>query len=345
MVLDPEHVGEKVEHLRRTIGPSGRPPGMSDPGTVVVGCHWHDRSGELSYVARAVAGAASRCGPVAVLVPGRVGRAPTGRGVRPRGHRRGRRPAVAAAPRPRPAGGGRRAERAGRDDARRQYATTRRLHPVGGRRGTTSRSPAVCASCPKPDAVGEPSVEVHVAVNRLAQRHRHHGFGFTGYQLVLSDRSGRHDDPPPAAAWIGGAFDDDDVVVVEDAVAWAWKGRVLRGMVPVDTRMDLWRLVAHANVCVDLAPGRQIARECVEALRFGTPIVVPADAGTRRRARRSRGRGELRRPGRARVRRGAPARPGQPVHRLRSRGDATPTRTTAIPPGPSPDLRQLLATT
>ena len=47
----------------------------------------------------------------------------------------------------------------------------------------------------------------------------------------------------------------------------------------VDTRMDLWRLVAHANVCVDLAPGPHIARECVEALRFGTPIIVPEHSG------------------------------------------------------------------
>ena len=47
----------------------------------------------------------------------------------------------------------------------------------------------------------------------------------------------------------------------------------------MDTRMDLWRLVAHANVCIDLRPGSYIARECVEALRFGTPIIVPECAG------------------------------------------------------------------
>jgi hypothetical protein len=43
--------------------------------------------------------------------------------------------------------------------------------------------------------------------------------------------------------------------------------------------MDLWRLLAHANVCIDLDPGAQIARECIEALRFGTPIIVPDGAG------------------------------------------------------------------
>jgi hypothetical protein len=44
----------------------------------------------------------------------------------------------------------------------------------------------------------------------------------------------------------------------------------------VHSRTDLWRLVAHARVMVDLRPGPIIGRECVEALRFGTPIVVPA---------------------------------------------------------------------
>jgi hypothetical protein len=126
---------------------------------------------------------------------------------------------------------------------------------------------------------GDDPMGVHVPVNRLAERHRHHGFGFTDYLLVLSDRTGDHREPPPAAAWVSAAFNDADVVVVEDAVASAWKGRALRGKVSVDTRMDLWRLLAHANVCIDLAPGAHIARECIEALRFGTPIIVPDDPG------------------------------------------------------------------
>ena len=88
-----------------------------------------------------------------------------------------------------------------------------------------------------------------------------------------------HEEPPAAAAWLSAAFHRADVVVLEDAVASAWKGRTLRGKVPVDTRMDLWRLLAHANVCIDLAPGAHIARECVEALRFGTPVIVPDRPG------------------------------------------------------------------
>ncbi len=35
-------------------------------------------------------------------------------------------------------------------------------------------------------------VGIHVPVNRLAERHRHHGFGFTDYLLVLSDRTGAY---------------------------------------------------------------------------------------------------------------------------------------------------------
>jgi hypothetical protein len=40
--------------------------------------------------------------------------------------------------------------------------------------------------------------------------------------------------------------------------------------------MDLWRIVAHAAMTIDLAPGSFVARECVESLRYGVPIVVPA---------------------------------------------------------------------
>jgi hypothetical protein len=49
----------------------------------------------------------------------------------------------------------------------------------------------------------------------------------------------------------------------------------LRGVVGVETRTDLWRLLAHASVTVDLAPGPIIGRECIESLLLGTPIVVP----------------------------------------------------------------------
>lgn len=122
---------------------------------------------------------------------------------------------------------------------------------------------------------GFPLLSPYVPVSEVAARHRHRGFGFTGYQLVLAGGGASHDDPPAPVAWLSAAFHDCDVVVVGDAVASAWKGRALRGRTSVGTRMDLWRLMAHASVCVDLDPGPLIARECIEALRLGTPIVVP----------------------------------------------------------------------
>jgi hypothetical protein len=125
----------------------------------------------------------------------------------------------------------------------------------------------------------QPFVNTYVPINPLAAAHRHNGFGFTDYLLVLSDGTGRDTVPPPAAAWLTAAFHSEDVIVVDQAVASAWRGRALRGRVSVDTRMDLWRLIAHAKACIDLAPGRIVARECVEALRFGTPIVVPLGSG------------------------------------------------------------------
>ncbi|HEX3333945.1 MAG TPA: hypothetical protein VHS57_06365 [Acidimicrobiales bacterium] len=123
------------------------------------------------------------------------------------------------------------------------------------------------------------SVRPYVPVSPLAAGDRHHGFGFTGYQLVLAGAAGAGTDPPAAAAWLTAAFHEAEVVVVCDALASSWRGRARRGQVTIDTQMDLWRLLAHASVCVDLDPGTLLARECVEALRFGTPIAVPVESG------------------------------------------------------------------
>jgi hypothetical protein len=124
-----------------------------------------------------------------------------------------------------------------------------------------------------------PILSPYVPVSEVATRHRHRGFGFTGYLLVLAGASEMGDELPAAVAWLSAAFHDCDIVVVENGIAAAWRGRALRGRTSVDTRMDLWRLLAHAAVCVDLDPGPLIARECIEALRLGTPIVVPEVAG------------------------------------------------------------------
>lgn len=131
---------------------------------------------------------------------------------------------------------------------------------------------------PDPDEAGRSPLAPYVPVNPLAAEHRHHGFGFTGYVLVLSD-PGEGADPPAAADHIGAGLPDTDVVVVGDAMASAWKDRALRGRVAIDTRTDLWRLMAHASVCIDLAPGPLLGLECIEALRYGTPVSVPTGCG------------------------------------------------------------------
>jgi hypothetical protein len=245
---------------------------VSRPAAVVLGGHWLDRASELAFVTRSIAGAATRCGPVSVLVPGEPDRREPdgafdleGMGMPgalqwPEGLDRDTTVIV--------------------DDLTREVAAL--LARTGPRAVLFLAGPdtELLPAGQRVDLVGgDEPLGVHVPVNRLAEQHRHHGFGFTGYLLVLSNRTGSQGEPPPAADWLGSAFHDADVVVVEDAVAWAWKGRTLRGSVSVDTRMDLWRLLAHANVCVDLAPGPYIARECIEALRFGTPIIVPQSSG------------------------------------------------------------------
>jgi hypothetical protein len=120
-------------------------------------------------------------------------------------------------------------------------------------------------------------IGMHVPINPLAATHRHNGLGFTGYILALTDRATESPTAPPTSnvAWLTARFPTLDIVVVENAAAAVWRGRALRGVVPVNTRTDLWRLLAHARMVIDLSPGPVIARECLEALRFAVPIVVP----------------------------------------------------------------------
>lgn len=131
----------------------------------------------------------------------------------------------------------------------------------------------------------------HVPVNPLASERGHVGFGFDEYLLVLTDRTATSASttPTPLAAWLASAFPRRHVVVVEDATASAWRSRTLRGQIHVDTRTDLQRLMAHAWAVVDLAPGYLIARECIEALRFGIPVVIPEDSAAATLARRGGG--------------------------------------------------------
>jgi len=55
------------------------------------------------------------------------------------------------------------------------------------------------------------------------------------------------------------------------------------------TRMNLWRLMARADVTVDLRSPGPIGREAIESLRFGTPVVVPDGSVAAEHARQSNG--------------------------------------------------------
>jgi hypothetical protein len=248
--------------------------------------YWQHDQSEFSIVIRAVAAAASRQGPVAVVTPAEPDQAgPDGAfdliGIGTPGGSGWPDPTRLARPIAL-------AESAAvvvddLDDAAdrlvRHEGPARLLTSLAGGTRSSFAPPHSSLKTFGPPGDRDPlTIWMHVPVNPLATQHRHNGFGFVGYILVLTDRVGPAEDPPAAVAWLTAAMHQHYVVLVENGVAEAWKGRALRGRVPVETRMDLWRLIAHARVCVDLAPGPLIARECVEALRLGTPVVVPASA-------------------------------------------------------------------
>jgi hypothetical protein len=264
---------------------------VPDRATLLLSKAWKEPGSELSFVTRALAGAVSRTSPVTVLVPSAAG--PTepdgafdliGAGV----GRDGSWPVATDAVWP------------GRlppettiivDEPDAAVLALLDFHAPGHPAHTimpadlpTPRRPLRPLRFTGPSGSDAPDfIGLHVPINPLAATHRHNGLGFTGYLLVLSDRVGAPEVSPPTAmvAWLTARFPDKEVVVVEDATAAVWRGRVLRGVVDVYTRTDLWRLVAHARVTIDLAPGRIIARECIESLRFGTPILVPQDSAAR----------------------------------------------------------------
>ena len=122
---------------------------------------------------------------------------------------------------------------------------------------------------------------VPVAVNPIAAKHPHNGFGFSDYLLILTDRVPEGDDQPTSApptalaSWVIARYPRFRTVYVENAEALAYWGRCLRGIVHIDTRTDLQRLMAHSRMTIDLSPGRMIARECIESLQLGTPVIAP----------------------------------------------------------------------
>lgn len=268
------------------------------PAAVVLSSSWRAGRSELAFVTRAVAGAVSRSAAVTVVTPMPAGTTEAdgafdlvGIGVGTGGHW----------PRPsdahwidRPDPGAIWVVDEPSEDARALLDTfgdalaAFSIAPVPTDAGSSLRQLPLT---PGPRLEASDMLGMHVPVNPLAGTSRHTGLGFTGYVLVLTDRPQVPSVRPPTAAvaWLTARFHDKYVVVVEGGTAAAWKGRALRGVVGVDTRTDLWRLLAHAGVAVDLAPGAIIGRECIECLLLGTPIVVPEHSAAAAHAKQGGG--------------------------------------------------------
>jgi hypothetical protein len=258
---------------------------MTPPSSrvIVLGSRWCARGSELAFVTRSVAGALSRHSPVTVLTPAPAGTTEPDGAFDLEGigmSRDGR------WPEPETASWGSRPDPKSiwvldevTDDAAALFdafggdAGFCVAAAPGGAGPSVQHLPFLAGTTPG----GAEPIGLHVPVNPLAAASRHTGFGFTGYVLVLTDRLGEPPLQPPTAAlaWLTARFYRSYVVLVEGGRAAAWRGRALRGVVNVDSRTDLWRLLAHALVTVDLAPGPVVGRECIESLRLGTPIVVP----------------------------------------------------------------------
>ena len=259
---------------------------------------WDGAETEQSFVMRGLAGATSRRRPVDVVTPG------PDRSPRPDGlfdvHQIGTaRRADHGWPRP---GDARRpavpppgltlvhADDDGAIALARRFAPDAPVIALAGATGTVPLADAILSvTRDRRDALAEANPEVasqvydtglHVPVNPFVTTRPHSGVGFVDYLLVLTDRVGPLDgggtDPTPWVAWLAARFPRQHTMVIENAVATVWQWRSRRGSIAVETRTDLWRLFAHARAVIDLRPGTLVARECVEALRVGTPIVAPS---------------------------------------------------------------------
>jgi hypothetical protein len=114
----------------------------------------------------------------------------------------------------------------------------------------------------------------YLPINPMALTRRHNALAETTYILVLDSQS--QDD---LVNWCIAGFPEDHLLIVRDGVAHIWHLRSPIGSFSVDTRTDLWRLMAHASVTVDLSPGNYFGRECVDSLLVGTAVIIPKESG------------------------------------------------------------------
>jgi hypothetical protein len=270
---------------------------LPDSRVLLMTSTWDGGETERSFVMRSLAGAISRRRTVDVVTPGQHGT------PRPDGlfdvHQIG----TASGPSTWPVASAARwpavppptlvlvhADDAGAVTLARQFAPGAPLMALAGSADPVPQIDALITVTPdRRDAVAHDHPELvphvydtglHVPVNPFVTQRPHSGVGFVDYLLVLTDRVGASgadgSDPTPWAAWLAARFPRQHTMVIEDAVATVWQWRSRRGAIDVETRTDLWRLFAHARTVIDLRPGTFVARECVEALRVGTPVIAPA---------------------------------------------------------------------
>jgi hypothetical protein len=71
---------------------------------------------------------------------------------------------------------------------------------------------------------------------------------------------------------------------------WSVSDKTQLREVPVrPSRPNLWKLLAHAELCLDLRPQGILGRETLESLLLGTPVVVPEGTVAHEHAERSNG--------------------------------------------------------
>lgn len=127
---------------------------------------------------------------------------------------------------------------------------------------------------------GRPSVPIELALplNRGAAANRLFGVRWFG-RYVLLIRSF----PPGGARYVRSVTHEvlrsvlGDVSVAEvDGQTWRISDNENTLELPVSpSRVNLWRLMAHALATVDLRPPGPLGREALESMLLGTPVVVP----------------------------------------------------------------------
>ncbi len=267
--------------------PRGAGSGVNEPRIAVLSPSWVEAPhSEIAEAVRSIAGALSRLAPVDVFVPGDGASFADGAfDVTPIGGAR--------APRVRYEAVVVEAGRRGDGELVRSAGSLAAGAPVlavGGARFTVDGVLDVGLDGADGGAGTAPAVHhvgLYARVHPDARSRRHDGLGgIADYLLVLGDHPGVPATPNPSrrTRWLLARFARQHVVVVEGGVARAWRSRSCVAQFDVHTRMDLWILMAQSKGVVDLLPGDVYARECVEALRLGVPIVVPGGSAADRLA-------------------------------------------------------------